>query len=192
MSAGFAGFLPLKTIKNRALKKLCSIKGVTMSLHAAILAVKYGAEIDPFTYEIDFTPATLSTVTTGQFLVQSDAAFAICQTTFTAADTSDALVTGLQPFGSGGDFLTPFLVQLTDAGSGRALTNNPSGIPIESLFGTAQRPREWPTPKILSPNSAFVAQIQNLSATSRNVRLSFHGYKIFGNVANFLANIKIQ
>ena len=160
-------------------------------LTTAILATEYGCLIDPFIYEIDLLPAVLSATTVGQFLVQSDAAFAICKTTalITSTATPPLSTTLLQPFGSGVDsaFL-PFLVTLTDQGAGRALSN--SGVPFDSLFGTSRKPYIWPTPKVLDQNSSFSAAIQNLSTVNWNVRMSFHGYKIFGNVAAFVAKIK--
>lgn len=160
-------------------------------LDTAILATEYGCFIDPFIYQVDLLPATLSVTTTGSFLVQSDAAFAICKTTVLVTSTASPPLstTLLQPFGTGVDsaFL-PFLVTMTDQGAGRALSN--SGVPLDSVFGTTRRPYYWPTPKVLDQNSSFSVAVQNLSTTSWNVRLSFHGYKVFGNVAQFVSKIK--
>jgi hypothetical protein len=162
-----------------------------MALQEAILAAQYGCTIDPFTYEVDLTPATASINTTGQFVVQSDAAFAIVQTAVIVMSTANAGVAGLQPFASGVDASQlPFLVSFTDQGSGRSLQSNP--VPMDSIFGDARRPYKWTTPKILEANSTFSITVQNLSATDRNVRMSFMGYKVFGNVGNFVAKIKNQ
>lgn len=161
------------------------------SLDTAILATQFSCLIDPFIYEIDLLPATASVTTTGQFLVQSDAAFAICKTSVlvTSTATPPLSTTLFQPFGSGVDsaFL-PFLITMTDQGAGRALSN--SAVPLDSLFGTARKPYLWTTPKVLDQNSSFSVAVQNLTATSFNVRMSFHGYKIFGNVAAFLSKLK--
>lgn len=161
------------------------------SLDTAILATQYSCFVDPFIYQIDLLPATASVITVGQFLVQSDAAFAICKTTVLVTSTANPPLstTLFQPFGTGVDsaFL-PFLVTLTDQGAGRALNNLP--VPLDSYFGIAERPYVWPTPKVLDQNSSFSAAVQNLTATSFNLRLSFHGYKIFGNVAAFVSKIK--
>jgi hypothetical protein len=160
-------------------------------LDTAILATQYGCLIDPFIYEIDLLPAVLSVTTSGSFVVQSDAAFSICKTTalITSIATPPLSTTLLQPFGSGVDsaFL-PFLITMTDQGAGRSLSN--SGVPLDSVFGTARKPYSWPTPKVLDQNSSFSVAVQNLSTVSWNVRMSFHGYKIFGNVAAFVSKIK--
>ena len=137
-------------------------------------------DLDPFTYGINFPTLAASATATANFLVQNDSAFIITSTTYFITDTSDALVAELQPFGSG---LTtggiPILITLSDAGSGRNLMD--TAIPIDSLFGNAQRPYYWSQPKFLDPSSTFNAQLQNLIATARRVRLAFHGYKVFGN-----------
>lgn len=132
----------------------------------------------PFVYHINYLPAVASTTTDGNFITQADSGFAIAETTAIVTDTSDAVVANLQPFGSGvaSGFL-PFLITMTDSGSGRQLQNLP--VPLDGWFGTAQFPRRWPVPFILDPNSQFTVSVQNLSATDRRVRLSFHGMKIF-------------
>jgi hypothetical protein len=160
------------------------------NLQDSLLAAQFGAYLDPFSQEIDFLPATLSTTTTGQFVVGSDAPFAICETVAWCTDTSNALAATVQPFGLGMDALLPFTVTLNDSGAGRSLSN--IAVPLDSLFGTGTRPHIWTVPKILNANSTFVVVVQNLSATSRNLRLSFHGWKIFGNASAFLAKVKPQ
>lgn len=161
------------------------------SLDIAILATQYGCYVDPFDYLINLLPATASVTTTGQFLVQSDAAFAITETKVLVTSTaSPPLSTTLfQPFGTGVDsaFL-PFLVQLTDQGAGRSLSN--LQVPMDSIFGIGARPYCWPTPKVLDQNSTMSAAVQNLTATDFNIRMIFSGFKIFGQVNNFVAKIK--
>ncbi len=143
--------------------------------------------LDPFIYTINFvTPSQLaaSATATLNFLVQNDSAFAVCKTTYTAADVANAAIANLQPFGSGGaSSLVSVLSTITDSGSGRSLSDNP--VPIDSQFGTAQFPRIWPIPKIVDPNSTVSVTLQNLVATAFHIRLAFAGYKIFGNVQNW-------
>lgn len=135
--------------------------------------------LDPFTYTINFASLGASATASANFLVQNDSAFVITQTTYLITDTSDVAVAELQPFGSGlTTGLVGVLVTLSDTGSGRNLMD--AGVPIDGLFGTAQRPYVWPYPKILDPSSTFSTQLQNLVATARRVRLAFHGYKVFG------------
>lgn len=160
------------------------IRALCQRLGQPAAKIKKAYQLDPFTFVLNFLPATASATTTARFTVQNDSAFAICKTAYIASDTSDAAVSGLQPFGSGGlTSFAPFLVTLTDSGSGRALSD--LGIPIDSWFGTGQRPYLWTIPKLLDPNSTFEAGVQNLSATDRRVRLAFHGYKVFGDIAAF-------
>jgi hypothetical protein len=58
-------------------------------------------------------------------------------------------------------------------------------VSIGTLFGPNDMPFTWPVPKILDPNSTFTARVTNLVATAFNIRLSFHGYKIFGDMEQF-------
>ncbi len=160
------------------------IRALCQRLGQPLAKIRKAYQLDPFTFVLNFLPATASATTTGRFIVQNDSAFSFVKTTYIATDTADAAVSGLQPFGSGGlTSFAPFLVTLTDSGSGRALSD--LGVPIDSWFGTGQRPHVWPIAKILDPNSTFEAGVQNLSATDRRVRLAFHGYKIFGDIAAF-------
>lgn len=170
-----------------------------------------GFRLDPFVFTIDFvTPDQLAASATlaKSFNVQADSAFAICSTTFTFMTTSDVAVqtitssgTGAdaghpiqfypsvhgQPFGSGdGIAAIPILCLQTDSGSARALMNNP--VPLDSLYGSGQFPSIWSVPKILNPNANFQVQLQNLSATAYHIRLAHKGYKIFGNIVNYLAS----
>jgi hypothetical protein len=162
----------------QVLRALCQRLGQPMA------RVRKAWQLDPFTFALNFLPATASAITTARFTVQNDSAFAIVKTAYIATDTSDAAVSGLQPFGSGAlTSLGPFLVTLTDSGSGRSLSD--VGIPIDSWFGVGMRPYLWTVPKLLDPNSTLEAGVQNLSATDRRVRLAFHGYKVFGDLKAF-------
>jgi len=148
---------------------------------------RYGSKnftLDPFTFTMNFLPATLSIITNAQFLVQNDSAFAICKTSIVVTDTSDAFVTNL----SDTPKVMPFLITLSDSGSGRDLMD--TGVHVDNLFGTAQRPYVWTKIKLLDPSSTFTGRLQNLSATSRNVRMAFHGFKVFGDVNQFKAHAR--
>lgn len=139
--------------------------------------------LDPFTFVISFLPIALSATATDTFITQADSGFAIVKTTYVVTDTGDAFVANL----SGDPRVGPFLVTLSDSGSGRDLMQ--SAVHIDNLFGTAQRPFHWSKVKVLDPNSTFSCRLQNLSATARNVRLAFHGFKIFGNVGLYRQRI---
>ena len=137
-----------------------------------------GYYFDYFAYSMDIDLG-VSTTAQGQFLVQNDSAFAIISTSFLITTQADAAIAEFQPFGSGlTTGLVPAVISLTDSGSGRQLSD--AQIPIDTLFGTAQRPFVWPRPKLLSPATTFQSSLLNLSATAMTVRLAFQGYKIFG------------
>lgn len=137
--------------------------------------------LDMFTFVINFLPLAASNTATGNFITQADSGFAICKTSFTVSDNVNVYVANI----SDTPRYAPFVITLSDSGSGRDLSN--TGVSIGSYFGPDDFPFPWPTPKILDPNSTFTARIQNLVATAFNVRLSFHGYKIFGDVSQFRA-----
>lgn len=129
-------------------------------------------ELDPFTFNLEYLPATASTTTNDSFSVQSDSAFVMVKTAavVTATDNTTFLTTGQWPF----------LFTLSDSGSGRDLMD--SGVHLYNIAGTAERPFIWPKPKILDPNSTVTGKLQNLSATDRYARIAIHGFKVFGSI----------
>ena len=135
--------------------------------------------LDPFTFIINFTPLAASNTATENFITQADSGFAIVKTAFTVSSDVNVFVANI----SDTPKYAPFLISLSDSGSGRDLSNGP--VSINTYFGNGERPFIWSRPKVLDPNSTFTARIQNLVATAFNVRLSFHGYKIFGDVGAF-------
>lgn len=143
-----------------------------------------------FTFNVEFLPATLNTFTNGSFLVQNDSAFVLTRTSYVAtltdnitpvnAVTIPAPAATLLTYG----IAAPFLINLTDSGSGRQFSNIDTHI--DNWFGDAQQPFFWPSPQVLDPNSNVTVRIQNLSTTvSYNVRCAFIGYKVFGDVEAF-------
>lgn len=137
--------------------------------------------LDPFTFIINFTPLAASNTATDNFITQADSGFAIVKTSFTISSDLNVFVANI----SDTPKYAPQLITLSDSGSGRDLSNGP--VSINTYFGTGERPFIWCKPKVLDPNSTFTARIQNLVATAFNIRLAFHGYKIFGDVGVFRA-----
>jgi len=130
-------------------------------------------QLDAFTLNIDFSGATAlgaSTTANGAITVPGDAAHMILSTTAVVTNTDD---TTFVAFGS-----RPITVALRTTGGGRDLST--SAVHIDNWFGTAQQPKYWDSPKILSPNETLTVLLSNLSATARHVRLAFHGFKVFG------------
>lgn len=148
-------------------------------MNMSVRAARKLFTLDPFTFVINFLPLAASNTATDNFITQADSWFAICKTSFTIASNVDVFVANI----SDTPRYSPQVITLSDSGSGRDLSNLP--VTINSLFGSGEWPRVWPIPKILDPNSTFTAKIQNLVATAFNIRLSFHGYKIFGDVGVF-------
>ncbi len=159
--------------------KVISAIGDRLSMKAQ--AVRQAFTIDPFTFVINFLPIAASNTATDNFITQADSGFAIVKTAFTIASNVNVFVANI----SDTPKYAPLLITLSDSGSGRDLSNLP--VSINTYFGSGERPYLWSRAKILDPNSTFTARLQNLVATDFNVRLSFHGFKIFGDVATFRA-----
>lgn len=144
-------------------------------------AARKAYTLDFFTFVINFLPLAASNTDTQNFITQADSGFAIVKTSFDIASNVNVFVANI----SDTPRYAPQVITLSDSGSGRDLSN--SAVAIGTLFGPNAYPFVWPCPKILDPNSTFTARIQNLVATAFNIRLSFHGYKIFGDVQQFRA-----
>lgn len=123
--------------------------------------------LDFFTYGTDFLPLTASLTLTQAIQINSDSAFMVLSATMVETQTDN---TTFMPN-------RPLLVTLTTGGAALSLSNIP--IHADNWFGTAQEPKYWDVPKILLPNTTFNVTIQNLEATNRNVRVAFHGFKLF-------------
>jgi len=157
------------------------IAQLAQRLGSSVAQMRKKVDLDPFTYNINFLPLAASNNSTDQFITQADSGFAIVKTCFVISSNVDVFVANI----SDTPKFAPILVTLSDSGAGRNLSNSP--VAINSLFGTGERPFVWARPKVLDPNSTFVAQVQNLVATAFNIRLAFQGFKIFGDVSGFRA-----
>ena len=155
------------------------IAAIARKLGGSQAATRKALDLDPFTFNINFLPLAASNNATDQFITQADSGFAIVKTCFVIASNVDVFVANI----SDTPKYAPLLVMLSDSGSGRNLSNSP--VAVNNYFGTAERPFIWSRPKVLDPNSTFVAQVQNLVATAFNVRFAFQGFKIFGDVSLF-------
>jgi hypothetical protein len=159
-------------------------------LQSGVRKVKREYNLSFFTFNVEFLPANLNTFTNGSFLVQNDSAFILTRTTYIATLTDNVTPVNAVTIPAPATTLltkgvsAPFLVNITDSGSGRQFSN--SDVHIDNWFGSAERPFFWPTPQVLDPNSNVTVRIQNLSTTiAYHVRCAFHGYKVFGNVEAF-------
>jgi hypothetical protein len=141
-------------------------------------------ERQPYTFEVDFAttitqgttnvvaaPAAAGGQATNSFLVDTSSPFMLVSTTF-RADLAGAAQ-------NSGALVTPnHVVLIQDQSSNRNWMNCP--VPVTSLFGSAQLPYFWPQPRLLPGNTNVQIQLTNYDAASvPNVRLSFHGYRLY-------------
>jgi hypothetical protein len=123
-----------------------------------------------FTYDItfDFTVAPPSTLT-DTVRIQSDAHFICAMTMYANQDVATPENTA-----AGGA-----LIQLQDTAGQRLLSVNQ--VPINTIFGTGQRPFVWPYTHLFRANGGILVTIQNLAALvggHQRYRMVFGGYKI--------------
>lgn len=123
--------------------------------------------LDYFAYGTDFLPLLASATTTNAIQINSDSAFLILSVAMVETDTANTTFLANRPL----------LVNLSTGGAGLNLSSIP--IHADNWFGTAEQPKYFDIPKILLPNSTLNVQLQNLEATNRNVRVAFHGFKLF-------------
>jgi len=123
--------------------------------------------LDFFTYGTDFEPLVASATTTRAIQINSDSAFMILSATMVETDTANTVFLANRPL----------LVQLATGGASLSLGNTP--IHADNWFGTAEQAKYWDVPKVLLPNTTFNVTLQNLEAVDRNVRVAFHGFKLF-------------
>ena len=129
-----------------------------------------------FIYEQDFVPLGASATTVGNIQIQADSHFLAVAGVALVTDVTNTTVLNSESNANS----SGILVLVTDVGSGMPLST--TGVPLESLFGTAQRPAVWPIPKLFRAAGNIATQVQNFIATARNVRLSYWGIRIFPNI----------
>lgn len=158
-------------------------------LSSTVARAKRAYNLSFFTFNIEYLPATLSAFTSGSFIVQNDSAFVLCKTSYISTLTDNVTpATAVTVPAPATTLLTshenaPFLVNITDSGSGRQFSNIDTHI--DNWFGSGEWPFIWAVPQVFDPNSNVTMRVQNLSTTSMNLRCAFIGYKVFGEVAAF-------
>lgn len=123
--------------------------------------------LDYFVYGTDYEPLLANATTTRSIQINSDSAFLILSAVMVETDENNTTFMANRPL----------LVQLSTGGAALNLSNTP--IHADNWFGTAEEPKYWDLPKVLLPNTTFNVQLQNLEAVARNVRVAFHGFKLF-------------
>jgi len=136
-----------------------------------------------FQYAINFVYTTGLEALTGTIPIQSDAHFMCVETAYDVALTAVPAIaaTNLGPGMSAASQagLGGTLVQLTDGGTQRAMSN--IAVPASTLFGTAQRPFVWPFTHVFKANTSIGVLSTGVSAALMaltTVRYVFCGFKI--------------
>lgn len=125
---------------------------------------------DFFGYGTDFTPLAAAGTLSQDIAIQNDSDFLLV--------TASAIVTDVLNTTFTATNAAPFLVQISDSGSGRNLFNR--AVHFSAVFGDAQLPAWFPFPKLLDRASTLRVTLQNLDgANAFNVRVLFEGIKVF-------------
>jgi hypothetical protein len=103
--------------------------------------------------------------------IQADAHFIIV-----SSYMNSSLATGAGTFMGAGVNRGGSLVQLTDGGTQRALSN--AQVPADTLFGTAQRPYVWPLRKMLRANTSLGLNVTDTTGAAQTVDYVFGGFKV--------------
>jgi hypothetical protein len=108
---------------------------------------------------------------------------ALTQTIAIQADAHFMCVEGVYDVGTAAGVVPALLsggalVQLTDGGSQRALSN--IAVPVSTLFGTAQRPFVWPFTHLFRANTSIGINAVGIGAAMIGItmRLVFCGFKV--------------
>jgi hypothetical protein len=123
--------------------------------------------MDYFAYGADWEPLALSATQSRAIQINSDSAFMILSATMVETDTTNTVFFSNRPL----------LATIGTGGAALDLANTP--IHVDNWFGTAEEPKYWDVPKILLPGTVLKVGLQNLEAVARNVRIAFHGFKLF-------------
>ena len=122
-----------------------------------------------FQYAVNITFGTGLDTITGTIPIQNDANFLAVHSMYETGLAN----AGVLLLVNGG-----MLVQLTDGGSNRILSNIP--VPATTLFGTAQRPYMWPMTHLFKANSLIGFQVTGLAAALAGITARFviGGFKV--------------
>lgn len=122
---------------------------------------------DFFIYSTDFLPLAANATRSQDIAIQADSDFLTVVLNVTVTETNNT--TFVDP--------APIMVLITDTGSGRNLQNQATHL--NNLYGDGNLPGYIPFPKLIPAASTLSTQLQNLSATAYNVRVSYVGFKVF-------------
>lgn len=141
-------------------------------------------ERTPYSYEVDFAttitqgsanlfpaPVAAGGQSVGNFLVDASAPFMLVSTTYQADVAGAAATVSTRPAPN-------CVILIQDQSSSKSWMNTP--VPIPSIFGYGSLPYFLPQPRLLPGNTNVQLTLTNYDAASvPNIRLSFHGYRIY-------------
>ncbi len=150
----------------------------------AEMAAENAVEKQPYTFEVDFAttiiqgatnlfaaPAAAGGQSVGNFLVDTSSPFVLVSSTYQADVAGAAVTVSTRPAPN-------VVITIQDQSSNRNWMNGP--VPIPSLFGIGTLPYFWPQPRLLPGNTNVQMTLTNYDAASvPNIRLSFHGYRLY-------------
>ncbi len=123
-----------------------------------------------FVYPATWLPIAASGTESRNIQVESDSDFWIVMATATVRDTTNAITLAQWPG----------TVQVRDGGSGAFWYGD--AVNFDSVFGTGQFPFKLGSARKVPRSGTLGITLQNLEATARNVRVEFHGFKVYGAV----------
>lgn len=121
-----------------------------------------------FVYPATWIPIAASATEAKNIQVESDSDFWILAMTATVRDTTNAITLAQWPG----------TVQVRDGGSGSFWFGD--AVNFDSVFGTGQFPFVLPAPRKVPRSGTLAIELKNLEATARNIRVEFHGFKVYG------------
>ena len=130
--------------------------------------------VQPFTQNLTYTSLLTATNAVDSFTTQNDSDLIITKTTYfchTVTTSAPTESTRVIPWAT---------VLMTDTASGRQLMDE--ATMLTALFGTGELPFIWPEPYKISNNSTFSVTVANITTgagETYNIRLQFHGIKLF-------------
>lgn len=162
--------LPDSPENHQALQQLLAMRDESM------------VERAPYTFEVDFSSGAgllagafaapgVGANTPGNFVVDTSSPFMLVSQTY-RADVAGAAAT------ISASIAPNATVLIQEQSSGRLWMN--VAVPVTSLFGTAQLPYFLPQPRLIPGNTTVSVTLYNYdAAVTNNVRLSFHGYRLY-------------
>lgn len=128
---------------------------------------------DYFTYVIEFLPLAGGAEETEDFTVQANSDFAVVALSAVVTSVSNLVFEPVDQW--------PFLARIFDAGSDLSFSDRP--VHLSAIFGSSREPFYLPWIRVVRGASTIQATVSNLDpatpAGDANVRLYFHGYKIW-------------